>query len=313
MRGRVSVGELRRVTEDRVCWLSGRVLVGRSVSCLLRIRDKRVSGEHARLEFRGGLWEVRDLGSRNGTLLNGQRLEPGHTVSLKVGDTLSFGSLGEGWVLTSAAPPDALAVAVEGEAVLRAESGFLALPEDQAPEVYIYREAEGGWQAERGDESWMVRDQSLISAGGRQWVLHLPEALDATWAPASGQGPLRLADLSMRFAVSADEEHVAIYLALPDGEMRLPTRAHDYMLLTLARARLKDRAQGASPAEEGWLYVDELCSMLRVDDNKLGVDIFRARKVLAEQGIADAAEVIERRRTTRQVRLGLRSLTEGRL
>jgi hypothetical protein len=66
-----------------------------------------------------------------------------------------------------------------------------------------------------------------------------------------GARQLRLETLPFRFAVSSDEEHVVIYMKRPSGEARLPSRAHDYMLLTLARARLQDRSAGCSPAEEG--------------------------------------------------------------
>lgn len=301
------MGTLKRTTGDQECWLSGRVLVGRAPFCLLRIRDRRVSGEHARMEFRAGAWEVRDLGSRNGTLVNGQRLTPGETCPLQGGDVLCFGSPTEAWRLVDASPPVALAVEADGGAVLRAQDGFLAIPEDQAPEVYAYAAEDGGWVAEQGERCWPVRDQERISAGGRDWTLHLPDGLDATWTPRATAASMR--SLALRFEVSRDEEHVAIYYTRPDGEARLPSRAHDYMLLTLARARITDADAGVSPPEQGWLHVDDLCRMLRIDDNKLGVDIYRARKSAAEQGIQDAAALVERRRSTRQLRLGVPRLS----
>jgi hypothetical protein len=53
--------------------------------------------------------------------------------------------------------------------------------------------------------------------------------------------------------------------------------------------------------------------MLRVDENKLSVDIYRARKVLSAEGIQGAPGFIERRRTSRQVRLGVAVLSVGTL
>lgn len=49
-----------------------------------------VSGEHAELTAVDGIWSVRDLGSTNGTLVNGN---PADSVPLKSGDKISLGSL----------------------------------------------------------------------------------------------------------------------------------------------------------------------------------------------------------------------------
>lgn len=55
---------------------AGRYQVGRTRSSkLFQIKDPSISEKHAELVWRGGLWLVRDLGSSNGTFLNGQQLE----------------------------------------------------------------------------------------------------------------------------------------------------------------------------------------------------------------------------------------------
>lgn len=46
-------------------------LVGRGPACDLVIDDDRVSRRHARLRFDGQGWELHDLGSKNGTLVDG--------------------------------------------------------------------------------------------------------------------------------------------------------------------------------------------------------------------------------------------------
>jgi pSer/pThr/pTyr-binding forkhead associated (FHA) protein/S1-C subfamily serine protease len=53
-----------------------------------------VSGSHARLVHRDGGWWVEDLGSRNGTFLNDQRLAPGAPRSLSKGAVISLGTRG---------------------------------------------------------------------------------------------------------------------------------------------------------------------------------------------------------------------------
>ncbi len=56
----------------------GRQVIGRRTDCdiLLESSNSAISRQHAELHVDQQRCEVRDLGSRNGTLINGQRLEP---------------------------------------------------------------------------------------------------------------------------------------------------------------------------------------------------------------------------------------------
>jgi adenylate cyclase len=63
-----------------------KLLVGRQKSCDIPLALGTVSGRHCELEFVGGFWFVRDLGSSNGTRVNGalctnQRLMPNDVLS----------------------------------------------------------------------------------------------------------------------------------------------------------------------------------------------------------------------------------------
>jgi type VI secretion system FHA domain protein len=53
--------------------------------------DKRVSGKHARLEKRDGVWHLTDVGSTNGTYLNDKKIEARKPFGLKNGDRMSLG------------------------------------------------------------------------------------------------------------------------------------------------------------------------------------------------------------------------------
>jgi predicted component of type VI protein secretion system len=63
--------------------------IGRDSSNEITINDAEVSRRHARLTFQGGKYVLEDLGSTNGTFVNGQRLA-GPRV-LKAGEVVSFG------------------------------------------------------------------------------------------------------------------------------------------------------------------------------------------------------------------------------
>jgi transcriptional regulator with AAA-type ATPase domain len=67
------------------------VTIGRGDACEVRIEDDKISRRHATLRTAGGI-ELLDLGSRNGTIVNGRRLAPHETVVLTVGDVVALGS-----------------------------------------------------------------------------------------------------------------------------------------------------------------------------------------------------------------------------
>jgi hypothetical protein len=66
-----------------------RVTLGRSRDCDCVLAEPSVSRRHAELRREGGRWLLRDLGSRNGTRVNGVRLLDEAEVC--PGDRVSFG------------------------------------------------------------------------------------------------------------------------------------------------------------------------------------------------------------------------------
>ena len=70
------------------------ITIGRDAVNIIAINDAEVSRRHARMELRGSAYVIQDLGSTNGTFVNGTRIS-GMQV-LNPGDTVSFG---EGIVL----------------------------------------------------------------------------------------------------------------------------------------------------------------------------------------------------------------------
>lgn len=62
--------------------------IGRSTRCDVTIADRFLSRRHARLTLNQGRWKIEDLGSRNGTLINGTRLDG--PTEIKDGDVISL-------------------------------------------------------------------------------------------------------------------------------------------------------------------------------------------------------------------------------
>jgi len=65
-----------------------RMVVGRLKSCDICLGDHNASREHAALEREGMGWAIVDLGSTNGTLVNGSRID---RVRLRDGDIITIG------------------------------------------------------------------------------------------------------------------------------------------------------------------------------------------------------------------------------
>lgn len=64
--------------------------LGRDSSADLVLRDPEVSRRHARFESRNGVVYVDDLGSRNGTFLNGRRIR--ESIEVREGDAVDAGT-----------------------------------------------------------------------------------------------------------------------------------------------------------------------------------------------------------------------------
>lgn len=100
----------------RMAWRSGKLpqlllpapgphplLIGRDPGNGLRLNHETVSRNHAELTARGRIWLLRDLGSTNGTCVNGQRVVG--LVPVREGDQVSFGHMTFRLTAPPALPP----------------------------------------------------------------------------------------------------------------------------------------------------------------------------------------------------------------
>lgn len=298
---------LKHLSDGKEYQLIANTLIGRGRRCDVAIDNQMVSNHHADISWKGDTWEVHDLGSLNGSFVDGRKLAQSAYEPLKKGAKLSFGDADDVYELIDDAPP--LATATNDKGVKKTEAdGMLCIPSVDLPLCTIsYRE--GRWLAEPSDaEIHTVRSGDSIVVADERWTLELPTIVEGTIAPDSDEINLRLVHAEFRH--SRDQEHVVIYIYHGKQTIEIDARAHSYMLLLLAQARVRDRERGESRSEEGWISVDALLEQLiDHDDNRLNVSIHRARKQIAEAGIANATELIERRPLAREVRIGFRNIT----
>lgn len=282
-------GEVRPVRHEH--------LIGRSRGCDLRVDERLASAVHACLRWVGTRWEIRDLGSRNGTFLDGQRVD-GETF-VPHGATLAFGAPGEAWRLVDPSGPRAFAERVDGVERVEGTPELLALPTESDVLATVFHGGDG-WVVEHEDRTEPVADRAVIEAGGR-WVVHLPlpsaERTDLALPQAA------IDDLALRIAVSRHEEHVEIELVHRGGVIRVGAYAANELLLALALARLGD----ASPTERdrGWVDTEVLSGMVRQTPSCVRQWIYLTRRRFEELGITNGSRIVERRPGTREVRLGV--------
>lgn len=86
----IKTGQNSILKKGGIVLISGELTIGRKTGNLLILDDEYVSGSHARIFLKNTDYVIEDLGSTNGTMLNGERLE-GRTV-IKAGDEIGIGS-----------------------------------------------------------------------------------------------------------------------------------------------------------------------------------------------------------------------------
>jgi hypothetical protein len=282
-------------------------LIGREPTAALRLTDESVSWRHASLRWTGQIWELQDLGSSNGTFLNGVRVAAGARTPLKRGCQIRFGTAEEVWRFTDPGPPmTSLVDLATGERVF-ASDDLIALPSPEAPELFLSRQANEEWIAELAEKVWHPQPLEVLSVAGRQFRFEPSSAVSATVAGRSDL--VTPAAISLEFSVARDEEYVELVLCHARGRMPLRPRAHTYLLLTLARLRLHDQSTPEiAPGEQGWVYQGKLVKMLATSAMQLSVDMYRARKQFSDAGVVEAAQIIECRTTSHELRIGVSKL-----
>jgi hypothetical protein len=301
------MAELRRSDGTRSSLLMSEHLVGRGQQCSLRLQAPYVSAQHALIRWNGHAWEVFDRGSRNGTQLNGAAVEPGRAYRLVKDAVLTFGHADERWSLVDAGEPQVMAVALDtGQALLGTE-GIIGLPSSKNPLSTLYLDHDGSWKLEQeSGEVVSVVDGEIVEVEERRFRFCCPTATvpAETWSLKQGQGEPMLC-----FVVSSDEDFVELAMDYSGRRVPLGSRSHNYLLLTLARQLLADRAAQVAEASCGWMDKEQLADGFKMTPQQVDGEVFRIRKHFSQHGLPESTTVIERRPRTKQIRLGLRQVT----
>jgi hypothetical protein len=307
------MGVLRHTGTGAFSGLESEHVVGRSPLASLHLDRTFVSAQHASLRWVSGGWELKDLGSRNGTFVNGEVLKPRQVQRLTKGDKLTFGHADQTWELVDDTHPKPMVVALDGEReAFFVDDDMLALPSQEDPTVTVFRGSDGIFRLEREDEVIALASPQVFEAVGRRFRFSAPNLVAETTTldgyPRS-EAANSISRLELLFRVSRDEEHVEIHARLGALRRDMGSRGHNYLLLHLARCRLSDAARRVPDTSCGWIDQEELIGSLRTTPEHLNIDIFRIRRQFASIGIPDAANIVERRPRAKQLRIGVAALS----
>jgi len=300
------MAQLREMNGDRAAVLQPEHLVGRSPQCTLQLAPGYVSAQHALIRWNGTGWRLLDRGSRNGTHLNGKLVEPGQDVPLEQGAVIAFGHPNERWTLVDISAPQPGAMRLDTGECVASVDGVIGLPSAESPACVLYRKVDGAWLLELPNQSaHPIDDGETFQVADVQWRFCCPRTLSSTTA---SDVDADLAQASLLFRVSSDEEFVELSLQQANRLLVLGTRQHNFLLLTLARARLADAESNLPEADCGWVYKEQLGQGLLMTSQQVDGEVFRIRRHFGHHGVPQAATIIERRSGTTQLRIGVARL-----
>src|SRR5579859_4637599 len=227
------MGLLVRTATGERCVVETEHLIGRSERAALRLEDSFVSSQHASIRWVGDGWELKDLGSRNGTAVDGTPVQAGQVVRLKAGMTVSFGNVAQTWKLVDDSAPRASVVPLDGNAApMFVDGDVLALPSPDDVQATVIHGVDGSWSLEQQDGTVRLTSGQIFEVGGTKWRFMTPSIVTETSNVVSEElaaKSFRLENVKLEFRVSRDEEHVEIRVDKGTERVDLGSRTHNYM------------------------------------------------------------------------------------
>lgn len=175
----------------------GTALIGRSRECHVKVATRRASSTHARLEVHDGRVLLTDLGSANGTFVNGdrvgggaQRIDAAHTIT--IGDARLWARLASAAALTNddveaegVVPPRRLVISIEEDGhearVVEVEQGCVTIGRSAQSDIVLTRKRVSTYHAKLHvrPDGVLVEDAGSANGTFRQGVrVGAPEKLE---------------------------------------------------------------------------------------------------------------------------------------
>jgi pSer/pThr/pTyr-binding forkhead associated (FHA) protein len=250
-------------------------------------------------------WWLRDLNSTNGTWVDGRRLGADDRVPLAAGQRLSFGHHSISFLVDNVDAPRFRLRSLSDDRVVCPQNTLVGLPSDEEPLLTVSLGVRG-WSVEDSSHVRLLTDQEIVEFGTERWQVELPPVTDevAETGTQREQPLIDVRDLALELRVTADREDISAKATVDGRSYQMPNRSHHELLLLLVEARISAKERGVTEEEAGWMTLDEATRSAAVGINKLNLDIFRLRREFEGLGLRDPRQLIERRDTRREIRVG---------
>ena len=291
--------------------------VGRAPGNDLVLTDDAISWHHAQLWLEGGRPWVRDIGSRNGTFVNGERIRGSHqlkaTDSVRLGPTLTLGLRGAAEALPArfrvrhlVDEASSMRLSITGDRFRIGAGADNDLRLDEGPDrlatVLLHDNGEIWVGTAEGD--FHVEAGASFEVEGRRFrvVEDTPDHAPTVDFNAS----------SYPYDVSIRTEGHGPHAVLSDGARQLLlTGNRGLLLFVLGKVLLDHRRETVPAADEGWCATADVLVKVwgrgQASNNHLNVLVHRTRQHLEKEGFDPWC--IEKRRGA--VRLRVRRVEEG--
>jgi hypothetical protein len=277
--------------------------------CSLTLREGEVSGVHALLRWTGSVWEIKDQGSRNGTFVDGVRLENGKSREVQRGCRLAFGTEANEWEIADDSAPAVMAVPLDGGEPRVLEDGLVELPSAEEPRFSIYRGTDGRWLLENGQsfEAAPLAHAQTFQAAGRLWRFCCPTQAAPTLEMPKRDTPSKeafaVSKMHLTLSVTQNQEYVEALVTQNGRALSLGASVYFYLLVILARQRIEDAKAGFSDGSCGWVDYEGVADPMMESSAQLALGVHRVRRIFLKAGFEDGAQIIERR-AGRLIRIG---------
>ena len=261
------------------------------------LSNPNVSRLHAWLVWGGAGWFLQDS-STNGTFVNGTRVDSGKKIALNENDRISFGGKNNDcWVLLNIEAPKTMLSAITCGLSDIPLDGMVALPSETNPEITIYLAPEGQWVCESQSGTRCLSNGDRVGTKDSIWrFVEVVPAMETLIMRDEENKPV--VNVQTIFNVSQDEEHVSLKMIVNEHEVDLKQRTHHYLMLILARKRLKDVNEGLQAEEQGWLHKRDLDQLTGLTERHVNIQVYRFRKQIIKSlpSYLDLPQIIETRR-----------------
>ncbi len=235
--------------------------VGRSSACGLQLLDEKVSREHCRFRVANGPVTVEDLGSQNGTFVNGERLSEARTLGpgdeIAVGDSL-FVLDGEIDVAAARFGEATLVVAPSPAPSLASVDSAGAVPDGSVEAIRSLTESLAAAADLETAARAMLQAVDLALRPDRAFVLRWDAARrSATPLVGKSDGAAVSVSRTVLERAAAERRALAVEDAVEDRSLKEAKSVVRHKLRSVIVAPIVARgAKGSGDAVEGFLHAD---------------------------------------------------------